>query len=476
MVKTILKVLRNFFIVVLCLSGVGYLYILSIGPDIDPTILEPQYPKPANQVEAFQQDLDYLKSYPDYDLSYSEKQRDAFLAIIRDSEQDLENMSKAQFDLVVSRAVAQSNNAHTNRSPGLRSKRYNRLPVRFGWFKEGLYILQARKEHQNLLGAKVLSISETAPEKLVDLVGKYYSAPRGKQKLYASLYMIESPELLKAMGVSTSDETIQLRVELSEDSKEEKITLQAIDKQMKSTLLPFEWKRYVHKPMDKEEPGWFHLMEHQVPPQYLKNPEVLYEGNFLEQENAYYLKIWACYDVTGQESLYRELLTVLDEIQGKTLDYFIIDLRHNPGGSFAKTLRFTRSIKQAIDPSTKIYMLTSAGTFSAGIITAALFKDQLGEQVIIAGEPVGDNLRFWGDGGGKFTLPNSKISLRIWRTFHDWKEGTKSKEKNFWTTYLFGVGVSSLEPDMFMPLSFEDYSQGKDSVIKAIKKLQHDEL
>ena len=45
-----------------------------------------------------------------------------------------------------------------------------------------------------------------------------------------------------------------------------------------------------------------------------------------------------------------------------------------------------------------VYVLTSAWTFSAGIVSVALLKEHNGRKVTLIGEPVGDRIRLWAEG------------------------------------------------------------------------------
>ena len=51
-----------------------------------------------------------------------------------------------------------------------------------------------------------------------------------------------------------------------------------------------------------------------------------------------------------------------------------------------------------------VYVLTSAWTFSAGNVSVALLKEHGAKKVTLIGEPVGDPLHLWAE-GGSLTLP-----------------------------------------------------------------------
>ncbi len=138
------------------LIGVFVLRFIPFPPD-------PDYPPPADRIEAFRQDLDYLRRYPEYDWTFTDSEETAFRATITELESKLDSITQAEFELGVARAVAQANNAHTNVSPISRRARVNALPLRFAWFDDGLYVVLADATHADLLGARVVSIEGQTP-------------------------------------------------------------------------------------------------------------------------------------------------------------------------------------------------------------------------------------------------------------------------------------------------------------------------
>src|SRR5437867_9535868 len=54
----------------------------------------------------------------------------------------------------------------------------------------------------------------------------------------------------------------------------------------------------------------------------------------------------------------------------------IVDLRFNSGGDDTLTSTFTKALPAALPPDGRIFILTSANTFSAGIATAARLRSE----------------------------------------------------------------------------------------------------
>ena len=90
-------------------------------------------------------------------------------------------------------------------------------------------------------------------------------------------------------------------------------------------------------------------------------------------------------------------------------------------------------------------------TFSAGTVTAVLFKKYTGTKVI--GEPAGDELVFLAEGGNVMS-PNSKINAHYSNGFH---------HGNFNNNF-------SIEPDKLIYVYFDDNLRGDDSIMNYIIK------
>jgi hypothetical protein len=116
--------------------------------------------------------------------------------------------------------------------------------------------------------------------------------------------------------------------------------------------------------------------------------------------------------------------------------------------------------------------LTSANTFSAAISTAARLKYFAGTRATIVGEPMGDRLQFWGE-GGVTVLPNSKIAVRYATGYHDWEHGCSLSQITscFFLNYIYAVPAGDLRPAVPTTPSFVDYAAGKDAVMIKVMEL-----
>jgi hypothetical protein len=127
------------------------------------------------------------------------------------------------------------------------------------------------------------------------------------------------------------------------------------------------------------------------------------------------------------------------------------------------------SITELVKPGGRIYVLTDGDTFSAGIVTAFYALHSGGDNAIYTGEPMGDFMQFWAEGGGSpMRLPNSEIAIYPSTGYHDWENGCSDWSTCFWVNIVLGVAVGPTEIELEAPLLFSDYVQGIDSGVEAV--------
>ena len=87
-----------------------------------------------------------------------------------------------------------------------------------------------------------------------------------------------------------------------------------------------------------------------------------------------------------------------------------------------------------------------------------------GRSRAIVGEPVGDRLRFWGE-GRDMTLPNSGVTLHFATGLHDYARPCWGEPGCFWVMYFFPMHLKTIAPDVTIPYSFADYRALRDPVL-----------
>ena len=428
-----------------------------------PWIPDTDFPAPANHLEAYTQDLNYLVEYADYEKAFDDSvKKRQFFNYIEAAKKDLKAMTPALFELVVARAIAFADNGHTNVSPIGISTRVNHFPIRTGPFEDGEFVIQATKENADLLGAEIVEVEGHSIQSVTDSFVPFFGGVERRSRFFTHLFII-SPDLLNAQGFSESPNETELTFRLP-DSTIIKRTLSGI-KPVAGKREPFGREVMDYRVPEGDQTSWIHLMQDYEPPLYLQEPDKPYLYEFLEKEGGAYVKINFNMNI-GEYSLTGWLESVAQDLKSRKPNFAIIDLRFNGGGTDA-TAAFSKELPDLIQNNGPIYILVSRETFSAAITAAAQFKKYGGSRTIILGGEVGDRLRFVANGGTVFTLPNSKINIRVWSAYEDYENGCWDWTECFWLSPFFrDEGVGNLNPNKLIPLRYSDYAKNIDPVFE----------
>ncbi len=431
-----------------------------------PDIPDVEYSTPANPTEARLQDLDYLRKYPQADLSMSEEQLEAFYALIDDLEARADSMTDAEFVMGVSAAGAMPENGHSGVSTTGTMNRLNSLPVRFAWFGDGLHIVRAHAEYAELIGARVAAYEGISPDAIVEQMDPYFGGNDAFLR-HNSAQFFAAPASLHAAEVIDQPDRVTLELTgLDGESSTQELTVEATPTQF------FHPAGYtiakVHENETESGHDWRFLDPEMTEATWFgRDPDTVLWTDQLDHGGAY----WRMRNVFGddQTSVPDWLEEQAELLRENPTDYLVLDLRANLGGDYTQAMSVASELGELIKPDGRVYVLTDEATFSAGIVTAYYALHGAGERAVLVGEPMGDGLQFWAEGGGKsMVLPNSEIRLFASTGYHDWENGCSDWSRCFWINILFDVAVGDADIDLPAPLLFSDYVRGVDSGIEAI--------
>lgn len=447
--------------IVLLLSGLAGAYVWRFSAHIPAA----DYPAPANVLEARLQDLDYLRRLPEADYSFTDEELAAFNAHIDAMTQQAEELSEAEFLMGIARAAAITENGHTNVLFGRLVDQLNSLPVRFFWFGDGLYIVRARAERADLLGARVVSYEGLAPEALAAGLDPYFGGTPEFLHFRSPLFLA-SPASLAGAGLIEPGDSVTLLLETSDGAR------RSVELDVENT--PTRSMRVNAHPLpitsrQEEESGnaWAYL---DVPLNdqsfFHRNPE----ARLWEQDlpgGGHYIRIRAIAG-TREISLPDWLASVRERLSAQPAAYLVLDLRSNYGGDFTRAMGFARGITDLVRPDGNVYILTDGGTFSAALVTTAFASHAAGENGFITGSRAGDDEQFWAEGGGVMRLPNSGLGVTVSTGYHDWEHGCKNPLRCYWLSVAVDVPAGSLDPEIHAPLLFEDFRRGVDTTMREV--------
>jgi hypothetical protein len=415
------------------------------------------------------EDFDYLSNYFDLNRTFTVQSRARGEALVAQYRQRLGSLSNAQFDLGIAQIVALADNGHSRVEPGPLSRRHNRLPCRFYHFDDGYRIIRARTACAGLLGAKLLQLDGHPIEAVADGMFQYFGGPKNHYDQFASVFFLESPELLNAAGLTDAADRVALHVLLADGATRD-VTVIA---EAPDAAAPRVYSDEYLSPnrIENEPADWKPLLatDAQLPlflRDYSAEP---FQAVYWRDEGIYYAQFRSNEDEPGHP-IAAFVARIEHEIAADRPHAIVLDMRLDQGGNFTTTASLMKYLTKLADSVEHVYVLTSAWTFSAGIVSVALLKEHNGKKVTLIGDPVGDRMRLWAE-GGSLKLPNSGLVIGFATGLHDYSKSCFGQPGCFWTMYLFPMHVQSLDPDIRLPYNFDDYVGLRDPILERTREL-----
>ena len=401
------------------------------------------------------EDLAFLSAeFGARERSFTPETRRDFEARIAATEARVAAMSHDEFIMALQWAVAAADNGHSEAL--VHEHQRLRLPVDLHWFADGLYVVKVRPGHEDLLGAQVLAIEDTAPETLDSALAPYIGGNREHQRVISGLFL-ERPELLAGIGVSQRSDRLRLRLLLANGEE--------IDRDLAGLA----------GESTANAADGLALTDRLTPlPLYLRDPDEAAYLAWLPDIDAAYVRI----NQNVNRALPEKLERILRELEERRPRQVIVDLRLNGGGNYLLTAPFAEALPALIPADGRLVLVLGNQTFSAGIVTAAILKARAGESAVVVGERIGDGLTYWSE-GDLLVLPNSGLRVHYSDGYHDWRDGYDGADPRYRFNprvaaynQRYSAAAGSLEPDIVAPLTFGDFLAGHDPAMEAIRRMR----
>ena len=390
------------------------------------------------------------------DKSYSPEERKAAEAAFADLEAKANDISPAAFQLAVAHIAALAHNGHTMLLAGAWQHQFNRTALQYHQFADGLYVVGGPDAMHDLVGARVIAIDGRSAADLVKAFGDYFGGREGKRDEWAP-FLLESPALLHAAGLAKADSHVEVTFETLNGRRMTLGLLAAMDPPKGELLEYLDYSRLLTMAKANVAGGM---------PFYLTSPERALLNAPMPELDAHYMHLRINKSFYDQkiETFMAEARAAIAKGKPKHL---ILDLRLDGGGDLNTTRDFMQALP-TLAPG-KIFVLTSGRTFSAAIASAGYLKQAASDRVVIVGEPIGDHLEFWAE-GGIVKLPTSSAMLWYSTERHNYMSGCPEADCHS-SIRDAPIRVQSLEPDITAPLTYADYRAGRDPALAAIKKI-----
>jgi hypothetical protein len=334
------------------------------------------------------------------------------------------------------------------------------LPVRVTAFADGVYVMRARDGYDDLLGGRVEAIDnvpiDTVLRQIETLRGGLQSFRLDKAALYLPIQ-----DLLNGLGISpdAGKSTWTVRMPSGQTLTRTLIS----DRLPKGDSLPDAARWMSPEPSQSLAGKWSALrpsMGNGTVPLPLQRFDDLFVRTPVEKSCATYVRMRSIADDDGQR-IQPFIASTEEALRAHPPCAVILDLRYSNGGDFTKSYAFGHELPKLVAPAGHVYILTDALTFSAAITTAGFVKEAGANAVTIVGEPIGDRLAFFAE-GGRGCLPNSRLCVDYATGKHDYSQPCRDWAVCFWLTRLYPVRVQTLAPDELIPVRFSDWNLGHD--------------
>lgn len=424
------------------------------------------YSAPASPVEAQRQDLDYFAKVIVRDRAFSPSARQAAQARLATLRALPEALPPQQLQVALMQVMALADNGHS-RVAAMVDGGTLILPVRVTRFAEGLYVTRAAPAYRDLLGGRLQSIDGQPIDRIVAQLKTLRGGVEGFRQENAAIQILVQ-NLLYGLGIAADPKASTWTVVLP-DGQTVTRQLDAYPMQQGGRL-PAGRRWLSPEPTSGIEQGWeAYRPQSAALPATWRDLDTRFSVSPAQGSCAQVVRVQSIGD-EGEQKLAPFFAATEAAFRANPPCAVILDLRGNGGGDYTQAWHFAHALPGLLAPGGRIVVLTDPATFSAAITTVAFVKDAGGDRVRIVGEPVGDRLSFYAE-GGKACLPNLKACVHYQTAKHDYGRSCDDWRECFWLNRFFPVRVGTLQPDAIVPLTFEDWSAGRDAAYETANRL-----
>jgi hypothetical protein len=388
---------------------------------------------------AWREDLSYfwekiVTIHPDPFRQHSQSDFEEKVAAL---DADIPNLTDEQIIVRMMEFVSMLEDGHSWFYPsGTEDYDFHFYPINFYEFSDGVYVLAATSDYEDAIGARLLSIGGTDIADLMPQLDRLATGDNEYSRLTNRTLMLNMPEILLGAGIIS--DTAQPSYVLEKPDGEQ-ITLNPVQRPLSelNAAFPSFW-------LPTQREGTMSLAR-------------MNEGfwwTYLEAEQVIYFQYNQVFQQAANSDV--TMLTVIRQLeeafQTLPVQRFILDMRYNGGGNINTARGFLSFFKEEPffqEPDTLI-VLTGRATFSASVVFSLWLEQELNP--VFMGEPTGGQPMMF-ENHRQDTLPNSGLQLLVaTRARQDVPDDDTRR---------------SVEPDVPLILSSEDYFADRDPVLQA---------
>jgi tetratricopeptide (TPR) repeat protein len=387
-------------------------------------------------------DLDFLagelpRRHPGFYKLVSEPEFDDRVAGLKNRIEDLDDIQiKGEF----SKIVALMNDAHSYPNIFSFNLDWHMYPLDIYWFDDGIYVVNASRGYEDLIGARLLQVNDTPVQEVIEAVRPYLSAENEFGIKQRNTGTILVAEWLYASGVTaTVDEAV---FGLDKNGTQISVALEPVH------YLPVCYWLFGRTVDNTTCP-------------VIQNPR---RNNYLfelhSDTGTLVFEFNSVNDQETGESLAEFTKRLERFVADNSFDRFVIDLRANDGGNSSLLPPLVNFIRDndKINREGRLFVITSRVTFSAAVMFTAMLDNNT--KAILVGEPTSQGVKFYG-GPQVLSLPNSGMEFMV-------------------SSHLAQVGPDCdrrdrITPDIRTYYNWADYAEGRDPAMEAILRYKAEE-
>jgi hypothetical protein len=357
---------------------------------------------------------------------------------MRQLARDAPGKSIFQVSVRLQQVIAAMGDAQTQINYHFLIRKSHILPFECYWFEDGIFILEADRMYEALLGKKLSAINQTPIGVVIDSLSSLLVKNNQSSVKNQVPRMLTWFQLLEYYGFVSGD-SLSLTVCSSSGESTDVII-----------RLPVETGEMLELQAKSLPLGW-------------EDQKSFFRDNYMETENLYYIQYNRCWSReveeeqgSGASALFmpsfkefeKEVFRILKK---KKIDKLVFDLRFNRGGYAPQGTEFIKKICKTLPREHgNIFLLLGRTNRASAIINTLDFMNH--KEVILVGEETGGRPNHFGD-VRRFVLPESKLIV--------------SHSTRYFK--LLEEDLPGITPDLLTPIYYDSYINGIDPALEAVR-------
>jgi hypothetical protein len=327
------------------------------------------------------------------------------------------------------------------------------FPVRIEKFSDGFFVTAISKKYSEILGAKVLQIGEFTSIEAFEKVKSLNSHDnKYSQEYFAPLFLTMS-SVLNGLHIISGEIEVPLIIE--QNGKQKRVNIKSIEYNSDDF---FSWYWEKNSAPCEEYISILNSNQDKLP-MYLQNNNKPYWFKHIPAHETLYMCFNQCTNNDDEKFIdFTERICTF--IANNHVQYLVIDMRNNLGGTDSYLLPFIHNIikNDIINQKGHLYIIIGRKNVSAAVHFISWIEKHCNP--ILVGEPTGAPPNHYAD--AEFTqLPNSKLQLMVSKWY--WMTARYPWDNRKW-----------IEPEINIELTAHDYFNFYDPILDGILKRIND--